>query len=261
MTNGHPIRAEEFELFALGVFAGEERAPIQAHIDSCPECARKLAEARGRIALLAIAAPEQSPPSVVKQRLLEKVRAEKSSNAAPVRIRGTRPAIRWWNTIWAPAALALAIATIFLWISDRRLDNQLQHIQQVTQTYQTQTEHAQALVNVLAAQDTVTVKLDATPSMPKAWGYVKYNPRMGMMCYSADLPEPPPNKVYQMWVVPATGNPVSAGVFMPAAAHGGHMPMAKVPPGIDCKWFCVTVEPKGGKPAPTGPKVLVGTLE
>ncbi|MGH9864847.1 MAG: anti-sigma factor [Candidatus Acidiferrales bacterium] len=260
MTNGHPIREEEFELFALGVIAGEESASILAHLDSCPECARKLAEARGRIALLSFAAPEQNPPGVVRQRLLEKVRAEKSAYVAPVRIRETRRPARWWNTIWAPAALALAVATVFLWISDRRLDHQLQQIQQATQIYQAQTQHAQALVSVLAAQDTVTVKLDATPVLPKAWGYVKYNPRMGMMCYSADLPEPPPNKVYQMWAVPATGDPVSAGVFMPAAAHNGHMPMAKVPAGMDCKWFCVTVEPEGGKPAPTGPKVLVGTL-
>jgi anti-sigma-K factor RskA len=260
VTNGHPIRAEEFELFALDIFPGEESASIQAHIDSCPECARKLAEARGRIALLALAAPEQNPPTVVKQRLLEKVRAEKSSTIAPVQVRKTRPPAPWWNTIWASAAVALAIATVFLWISARGLDQQLQQIRQTTQNYREQTERAQALVNVLAAQDTVTVKLDATPAMPKAWGYVKYNPRMGMMCYTADLPEPPPDKVYQMWAVPVTGNPVSAGVFTPAAAHNGHMPMAKVPTGMDCKWFCVTVEPKGGKPAPTGPKVLVGTL-
>ena len=259
MTNGHPIRAEEFDLFALGVFPSEESASIQAHINSCPECARKLAEARGRIALLALAAPPQSPSTVVKQRLLAKVRAEKSSTVAPVQVPETRPSARWWNTIWAPAAVALVIATIFLWIGDRRLDQQLQQIQQATQIYQAQTEHAQALVNVLAAQDTVTVKLDATPAMPKAWGSVKYNPRMGMMCYTTDLPEPPPDKVYQMWAVPVTGNPVSAGVFMPAAAHNRQM-LAKVPTGMDCKWFCVTVEPKGGKSAPTGPKVLVGTL-
>lgn len=260
MTNGHPIRAEEFELFALGVLPGEERTPIQAHIDSCPECARKLAEARGRIALLSLAAPQQSPPMLAKQRLLEKVRAETSSTIAPVRVRETRRAAPWWNTFWAPAAAALAFATVFLWISDRSLDLQLQQIRQTTQTYKEQTEHAQALVNVLAAQDTVTVKLDATPAMPKARGSVKYNPRMGMMCYTADLPEPPPDKVYQMWAIPVTGNPVSAGIFMPAAAHNGQMPMAKVPTGMDCKWFCVTVEPKGGKSAPTGPKVLVGTL-
>lgn len=260
MTNGHPIREEEFELFALGVFAPDERTSIQAHVDACPECARKVAEARGRIALLSLAAPEQNPSPLVKQRLLEKFREERSEPMTAARVRETRPPARWWNTIWAPAALALAIATVFLWISDRRLDRQLQQIQRVTQTYEAQTQHAQELVKVLTAQDTMTVKLAATPVMPKAWGYVKYNPRMGMMCYSADLPDPPPNKVYQMWAVPATGNPVSEGIFMPSATANGHMPMANVPPGVTCKWFCVTVEPAGGRQAPSGPKVLIGAL-
>lgn len=76
VTNGHPIREEDFELFALGGFASDEWAHIQAHIDSCPECTRKLAEARGRIALLPLAAPKQNPPAAVKRRLLEKIRAE-----------------------------------------------------------------------------------------------------------------------------------------------------------------------------------------
>ncbi|MGH9709459.1 MAG: hypothetical protein ACRD37_02805 [Candidatus Acidiferrales bacterium] len=75
LVNGHPVREEDFELFALGVLANEESSSIKAHIDSCLECTRKLAEACGCIALLSLVAPEQKPPAVVKQRLLEKIRA------------------------------------------------------------------------------------------------------------------------------------------------------------------------------------------
>jgi anti-sigma-K factor RskA len=32
----------------------------------------------------------------------------------------------------------------------------------------------------------------------------------------------------------------------------------KIPPGVLPKAFAVTLEPAGGKPQPTGPKVLVG---
>lgn len=259
--NGHPIREEDFELYALGVLAEEERQPIQAHIVSCPECSRKLAEARGHIALLALAAPEQQPPAGARQRLLEKIRAEKSALGAPSRLRETPPpAARWWNTLWAPAALALAVATVFLWVSDRRLDHQLQEIQKATATYEAQTRHTQALITILSAQDTMTVKLAPAPSVPAAWGYVKYNARLGMVAYTAHLPAPPAGKVYQMWLVPMSGKPVSAGVFMPAAASNGHMPMTQVPQGIAPKAFAVTVEPSGGMPQPTGPKVLVGAL-
>ncbi|HVA71825.1 MAG TPA: anti-sigma factor [Candidatus Limnocylindrales bacterium] len=258
MTNGHPIREDEFELFALGVIAGEECASIQAHIDACPECARKLAEARGRVALLSLAAPQQNPPAALKQRLLETIRAEKSLRAVPVR--GTRPAPRWWNTIWAPAALALAIATVFLWISDRRLDRQLHQMRQATQTYQAQTQRDRELVQILTARDTMTVSLSPMPQVPKAWASLKYNPRMGLVCYTGDLPAPPPNKVYQMWIVPASGAAVSAGVFMPAAFNQGRVCVAKVPRNISCKAFAVTLEPAGGMPQPTGAKVLAGAL-
>ncbi|MHB8525423.1 MAG: anti-sigma factor [Candidatus Acidiferrales bacterium] len=260
MTNGHPIREEELELFALGVIAGEDCAAIRAHVNTCPECARKLAEARGRIALLALAAPEQNPPSMVKQRLLEKIREEKSVGVAPVRIRETRPSARWWNTIWAPAALALAVATVFLWVSDRRLDRQLQHIQGVTQSYQAETQREREIVKILTAQDTMSVSLAPMPQVPKAWASLKYNARMGVVCYTGALPAPPPNKEYQMWIVPMTGDPISAGVFMPSAFSQGRLCVAKVPGDIPCKAFAVTIEPMGGMPQPTGPKVLIGAL-
>jgi anti-sigma-K factor RskA len=36
--------------------------------------------------------------------------------------------------------------------------------------------------------------------------------------------------------------------------------MAKVPAGIAAKAFAVTLEPVGGKPAPSGPMILVGPV-
>lgn len=260
MTYGHPIRDEDLELFALGVLEEKESHEIQRHMSACPECTRRLSEARGRVALLSLASPEEIPPAAAKQKLLEGIRAEKSAQAEPSRGRETRRAARWWSTIWAPAAIGLVVISIFLWYGNRQLDNQLESIRQQIAADQKQIQHSQALVTMLAAQDTMTVKLEGTQNMPKAWGTVKYNPRMQMMCYSADLPEPPPNMVYQIWAVPEVGDPVNEGIFMPDAAGNGKMPMARVPSGMSCKWFCVTIEPEGGKSRPTGPKVLVGTL-
>jgi anti-sigma factor RsiW len=59
--NGHPTRPEDFDLYALGVLEGEEKAAFEAHVPACAACAEKLAEARGRIALLAFAAPRVAP--------------------------------------------------------------------------------------------------------------------------------------------------------------------------------------------------------
>jgi len=73
--NGHPTRPEDFDLYALGVLEGEEKAAIESHVPTCAECANKLAEARGRIALLAFSAPRVEPSPAVRERLMRQVHA------------------------------------------------------------------------------------------------------------------------------------------------------------------------------------------
>ena len=262
MSANHPIGDEDLELLALGVIMGEACVPIRAHVAVCEECARRLAEARGRVAMLALAAPEEAPSASARAKLLDRIRvgtapAAEARSAAHVRADAAVP--RWWNNIWAPAAAVLAIATILLWITDRRIDEQLHELQQQVATSQSQTQHMQELASMLAANDTKTAALAPTAQITKGWGRIKYNSRMGMVCYTGDLPAPPPKKVYQMWLVPEMGTPISVGTFTPAAFNDGHMCMAKMPEGVSCKSFAVTVEPMGGMPHPTGPMVLTGT--
>ncbi|MGB6875649.1 MAG: anti-sigma factor [Candidatus Acidiferrales bacterium] len=257
MSAQHPISEQDLEFLALGILAGEECKLLRAHIASCAECSRNFAEAQGRVALFALAAPPENPPASAKQHLLEKIRSEKSAPAAAPS-RAAHSTTRWWNTIWVPAAAVLALAAILLWMNDRHLDNQLRQMQQDEQTFQAQTRHEQALVSILSAQDTKAVPLAPSPRVPKAWALVRYNSRMGMICYNGDLPAPPPDKEYQMWIVPMAGPPINAGAFMPASFSGGQICMAKMPERITCKSFAVTIEPMGGVPHPTGPQVLAG---
>lgn len=261
MSGNHPIGDEDLELLALGVIMGEACVPIRAHVAVCEECARRLAEARGRVAMLALAAPEKSPSAGARAKLLDRIRGNAPAAGAPsaplVGARATAP--RWWNNIWAPAAAVLAIATILLWITDRRIDEQLHQLQQQVAASQLETQHMQELASMLAANDTKTAALAPTAQIPKGWGRINYNSRMGMVCYTGDLPAPPPKKEYQMWIVPEMGAPISVGTFLPAKFNDGHMCMAKMPEGVSCKSFAVTVEPMGGMPHPTGPMVLTGT--
>ncbi len=74
--NGHPTREEDFDLYALGALEGDEKRAIESHVATCESCAQRLAEARGRIALLALAAPPAAPSSAVKARLMSRIRAE-----------------------------------------------------------------------------------------------------------------------------------------------------------------------------------------
>jgi anti-sigma-K factor RskA len=93
--------------------------------------------------------------------------------------------------------------------------------------------------------------------MPKGTAHVMYNMKMEMLIYDGQLEPAPEGKSYQLWVVPAQGNPISAGVFQPVAGQTDNLLM-DMPQGVVPKAFAVTIEPAGGMPQPTGPKVLVG---
>ena len=93
MTNEHPYREEDFDLYALGVLEGDDLRGIETHINSCSNCAQKVAEARGRIALLAFSAEPAEPSLAVRQRLMAHVRAEPypAHQAAAARAKQARP--------------------------------------------------------------------------------------------------------------------------------------------------------------------------
>ena len=69
MSNEHPTRPEDFDLYALGAFDGDEKVAFETHLASCASCQSKLGEAQGRIAALALSAPSVLPAPGVKERL------------------------------------------------------------------------------------------------------------------------------------------------------------------------------------------------
>jgi anti-sigma-K factor RskA len=256
--NGHPTREEDFDLYALGALEGEEKQALEAHLAGCAACTRKLAEARGRMSLLAATAPPVAPPAGAKDRLMKRVREdaarEKSAEGA-----GSRSSFgRWWMAILAPAAVALAMATVILWSENNKLDRKLNEIRSAMKSSDEKMQDARHMVEMLTAPDTMTVTLKPTKETPTARGSVKYNSKMGMIVYAAELPVPAADKSYQLWLVPTTGNPISAGVFRPDPSGETGLLKSSVPLGSTPKAFAITLEPLGGMPQPTGSMVLVG---
>jgi anti-sigma-K factor RskA len=275
--NGHPTREEDFDLYALGALEGDEKLAIESHISACADCARKLAEARGRISLLAFAAPQADPSPSVKERLMAQVhasRANKSATAsagaasfasAPARApRAAEPAGtgffgRWWAAVLVPVGAALAIAAVALWHQNVQLDRQLADLHSTIQQQQAQLDEAHHLADLFESKDTITVALAPQPGIPPSSAHVMYNAKMGMLMYDGILNPTTADKSYELWLVPTTGDPINAGVFNPIEGKTNHW-MMKLPPGISPKAFAVTLEPAGGMPHPTGPMVLVGAV-
>jgi anti-sigma-K factor RskA len=259
--NGHPTRDEDFDLYALGALEGAEKQAMESHVAFCLGCAQKLADARGRIALLAFAAPQVKAPAIVKERLLQQIRAPRARSGAAlteVRPRGaSRTVLSRWTAILLPIAAVLTIATFLLWNANRQLDRQLAALRRSAQLQEQQLQDAREIASLITAHDTITVPLAPQPAMPQGTAHVMYNAKMGMLMYEGEIPPAPPAKSYQLWLVPASGNPMSCGVFNPVSGQPDHW-MMKLPKGIEPKAFAVTLEPTGGMPQPTGPKVLIG---
>jgi anti-sigma-K factor RskA len=259
LTNGH-IREEELELYALGSLPEEEAAVVKAHASECTECASKLSEALGRSVLLALAVPQQTPPPTAKEKLFARIATEREAPPAGTLMpqqakRSVRP---WWNWVLGPASLALALICFLLFWQNRRLVDELHSARLAIRGLERDKQRFEDLARILASPDTLTIKLAGTDDAPRATGFVKYNGRLGVVLYSTEqLPALPAQKTYQMWLVPTNGAPISAGIFQSEDSVRGLL-SAQVPANTMPKAFAVTVEPAGGVPQPTGPKLLLG---
>jgi anti-sigma-K factor RskA len=258
--NGHPQHEEDFDLYALGALEGEEKQVLEAHIAGCALCTAKLAEARGRVSLLALAAKPIAPPAAVKSRLMEQVRAENRPSRARGETRSSERAsgiFGRWTFAWAAAAAVLAVATGLLWYQNVKEQEKIQQALKDAAATELKIQNAQKLIEILQAPDSVMISMASSDSA-QVTGKVCYNARLGKLACSTHLPSAPADKSYQLWLVPTAGNPLSAGLIAPNMISTDDMWMTDVKAGTDAKAFAVTLEPAGGVPQPTGPKVLVG---
>ncbi len=251
--NGHPQFEEDFDLYVMGALEPDEKQALESHLVSCAECAVKLQEAHSRMAMLALAAPQQNVPASVKDRLFLQIRAE-----APKAEKADGSFFsRWLIPALSLAALSLAILAVQLKLENRELRGEQADLQEEAQVLRKETERERLVVDLLNATDTVKVTLVSGTAHPVPEGRAFYHPRKGLLFYASNLPVPSSDRTYQLWIVPTTGNPISAGVFQVDASGSGQVTLPELPPNVSAKAFAVTLEPSGGAPQPTGPKVLV----
>jgi len=254
MTGPH-ANPEDLDLDALGALDGEDKQALDAHLRDCTYCRQQLAAARQRTAMMGLAAPAAAPRPQVKAALMDKVRAEKRSGAA----QATSPKTgkkRWglrFSLGFGLATALLAFATYEFAKQDLDRGKQLQQLQaQLAQD----AAALQAMGQVTGAPDSAQITLLQQAGGPPGQAHVLYNTRMGLGVYSGQIAPAPSGKSYQLWLVPSSGAPVDAGLVDANQQNGAVV--VRLTPGLAPKAFAVTLEPLGGRPQPTGPKVLVG---
>ena len=262
--NGHPTREEDFDLLALGALEGDEKLAIESHVASCAavraetrRSARTHRHARARRAARRAIRRREAAPDAAGSRRCRSTQREQPAREPRQPERAAGSFGRWWAAVLVPAFAVLAVATILLWTQNRQLDRQLAALRAAAQQQQQQLQQAREVADMIESHDTITVALAQQPGMPTGAAHVMYNAKMGMLMYEGEIAPAPAAKSYQLWLVPAAGKPISAGVFNPVGGRADHW-MMKLPQGVEPKMFAVTLEPAGGMPQPTGPMVLVG---
>ena len=287
------VKAEISDLYALGAVDGEEKRAIEGHIRECEPCAENIAWAHQRIALVGLSLAPARPSAAAREMVMRRLPGEgvvKRTEAPPVRIPEApaavpAPAVRHETKAepqpspkriaepeaaeksgspagWIVAALILVVAAGVCWTGWRHVQvltrqaavqqGQIAALRHQLETARSRLQlSAEPSEHLLAASG--TVRLVLTGSAGHAG--VLYNPRSGTAVCSAQVTAPPAGKAYQLWLVSTLGTPMSMGLLSaadPATATG------QIKPGIEASAFIVTVEPQGGSPSPSGPRVLTG---
>ena len=118
---------------------------------------------------------------------------------------------------------------------------------------------ARAVLQTLTdpAAQRVSMGFPGTPPPPA--GKATYMPDKGMLTFIASNMAPlPPYKTYELWLIPAIGDPIPAGTFKPDDRGNAAVMLPELPKGIPAKMFAVTIEDDGGSQSPTMPMVLAG---
>jgi anti-sigma-K factor RskA len=250
----HEKFADDLPLYALGALDGPDRDAVEAHARSCDQCSRELQRLNADLALLALTPPLQQPPDRAKARLMTAIAKEPKATA----IKGT-PRARWWMLIPSAVSLGLLFVVFALWNNNRAILHDLEAVKREVSQARLDSAHAQQVMKLLVERDAMHVTLVATNAKPQPTGKAIYSPKSGaLMFFASNFTPAPPEKAYELWILPEKGAPIPAGTFKPDASGNAMMMMPPVPKDVQAQGFGITMEKAEGSTTPTLPILLLG---
>jgi hypothetical protein len=265
----HEQFAEDLALYALNALDGDERAMLEKHLASCTECRLELEQLRGDGALLALSTVGPKPPVRARQRLLDAVAREaavaptsRAENAREMGHPSVIPRRSWWGALGWAATAAVIVFAASLWKENSALKISLASASMQAEQRTRELDDLRRIAAPLIAPDTqrITVVALKTPPQPQGKAFYLRN-RSSLIFVANNMPALPPHKAYELWLIPAQGVPVAAGVFKPDAQGSATVVNPPLPAGIEAKGFAITVEDEAGVEHSTQPVMMIGTGE
>jgi anti-sigma-K factor RskA len=218
----------EYGTYALGIAEDPERSEIEEHLGrACPACTAGVRNSMTVVSVLSATVEPVDPPKRLRRRIVSMVTPQ--------------PRASW--AVWAPWAVAGALAIALVAIAVQSKFN--------PPAADTKLEQALAILN-----DPVTK--DVAFGEPLARGRVFVSPAKGVVLIAAHLPALEAHKTFELWVIPAAGNPIPAGTFH--ANPDATAIYVRPGPVENAAAVAVTVEPEGGSAQPTTTPFIVTKL-
>ncbi len=221
--------------YALGSLDDDLTVAMSEHIAGCAACRQELQLWQAVTDQLALAAPSLAPPAALEQTLMRQI-------APPGRPPAATPSTPFWAgwlrrsaPVWGAVALLLLVG---LFISNLNLRQQLV----------LQAEHNAAPM--------AAIPMYSTSATDAASGVVVISAdgEYGTLVVQ-HMPELSARQVYQLWLI-ENGQRTDGGTFV-VDEHGYTAMEIEAPQDLALyDAFGITIEPTGGSPGPTGPKVL-----
>jgi anti-sigma-K factor RskA len=251
----HEQYAEDLALYALDALRGEDRVRVDEHLASCAACRLELEQLRGDTALLALSTAGPRPPQRARQRLLDAVARE-------ARVVQTSPRRSWWGALGWAATAAVLIFALSLWRENSALKGTLASVGSQAAKSARELEELRRIAAPIIDPETERVTLVSAKTPPQPQGKAFYLRSRGSLVFLANnMPALPPQKAYELWLIPTSGAPIPAGVFKPDAHGSASVVNPPLPGGVEAKAFAITVENEAGAATPTMPIVMMGAGE
>lgn len=225
--------------YALGALDPDEARAVEAHVRSCTDCQAVLKEYSSVSDGLMFAMPCPPPPPRIRARLIARLASNKPQAAR-------RRAMPLWQWVAGLAMIVLVVLNVSTLAQVNTLQRQQAALADELYTNQKALSlvaypHSQTFSVSGKATGTLVLNSELASGVLFAWGLEPLDAA----------------HTYQVWLIQPDGKRVSGGLFRPEPGEPLTSAFISLPQPLT--YFVglgVTVEPTGGSPGPTTPRVI-----